>query len=114
MCDSTRLVSSTGQLLVQMLIGALQVAQEAAAPHAAVASPPAGAASKRAEPNAELLLEKLREHILEKGARLPAGRAACRECLLCVAGLRYSLLVPAAGDEVPGACSLSVPCVSRC
>ena len=52
--------------------GALQVAQDAAAPHAAVASSPAGASSKRAEPNAELLLEKLREHILEKGASLLA------------------------------------------
>lgn len=83
LCNSTRLVSFTAQL-AQVLIGALQVAQEAAAPHAAVASSPAGASSKRAEPNAELLLEKLREHIFEKGARLPACRAACREHLSCV------------------------------
>lgn len=41
-----------------------QVAQAGAA---AVATSPAGAGSRRAEPNADLLLEKLREHILEKG-----------------------------------------------
>ncbi|KAK9822217.1 hypothetical protein WJX81_007608 [Elliptochloris bilobata] len=46
--------------------------QEGAAPSAVVTSV-AGAASKRAEPNAELLLEKLREHILEKGGQWDEG-----------------------------------------
>ena len=79
------------------MVGARQVAQEAAAPHAAVASSPAGASSKRAEPNAELLLEKLREHILEKGARLPAGRAACRQHLPCAFGASLVATIQVAG-----------------
>ena len=64
---NTRLGSGTAPLAENQL-AALQSAQEGAAPTAAAAISAAGAPSKRAEPNAELLLEKLREHILEKGA----------------------------------------------
>ena len=67
-------------------------ARPQAAPACAAPGSASGAASKRAEPNAELMLAKLREHILEKGAHAPR-----RAPTLLPAGAGHNALAARAG-----------------